>query len=152
SPVTALGVVRGIEAAAKHVFDRDDLKGLRVTLMGVGNVGYALAEELHTRGAKLWVSDVDPARVERAVKAFGAQACSERELLATEADVYAPCALGGAINDTTLPLLKVKVVAGAANNQLKEPRHGVLLAERGITYCPDYAINSGGLINVAQEW
>ena len=152
SPVTALGVARGIEAAAKHVFGREDLKGLRVTLMGVGHVGHALAGELHARGAKLWVSDTDTARLARAVKDFGAVACSERELLATEADVYAPCALGGAINDTSLALLNVKVIAGAANNQLLEPRHGKLLAERGIVYCPDYAINSGGLINVAQEW
>jgi leucine dehydrogenase len=151
SPVTAYGVVRGIEAAAKHVFGRSDLKGLRVTLMGVGHVGMALATELHERGAKLWVSDVAKERVEAAVKQFGATAVSERELISTEADVYAPCALGGALNDDTIPRLRVKVVAGGANNQLAEPRHGKLLFEKGITYCPDYAINAGGLINVARE-
>jgi leucine dehydrogenase len=151
SPVTAFGVVRGIEAAAKHVFGRTDLKGLRVTVMGVGHVGHALCGELHRRGAKLWVADADKARAERAAKDFGAKVVSAQELLATEADVYAPCALGGAINDQTVGALKVKVVAGAANNQLAEPRHGQLLAERGIVYVPDYAINAGGLINVAQE-
>jgi leucine dehydrogenase len=151
SPFTAFGVVRGIEAAAKHVWGRTDLKGLKVALLGVGHVGYALARELHQRGAKLWISDVAQERVRATVAEFGATAVSERELLSMEADIYAPCALGGAINDETLPLLKVKVVAGAANNQLKEPRHGQELADRGIVYCPDYAINAGGLINVAQE-
>lgn len=152
SPVTAYGCVRGIEAAAKHALGATDLKGLRVTLMGVGHVGYALAGELHQRGAKLWVSDINKENLDRAAKDFGAIPVSADELLSTEADVYAPCALGGAINDTTLPKLKVKIVAGAANNQLLEARHGKELAEKGIVYCPDYAINAGGLINCAQEW
>jgi leucine dehydrogenase len=151
SPVTAFGVVRGIEAAAKHVWGREDLKGLKVSVLGVGHVGYSLAEQLHARGAKLWVADADPSRVEAAVKALGATALSPEALLDQEVDVYAPCALGGAINDQTLPRIRAKVVAGAANNQLLEPRHGEALAQRGIVYCPDYAINAGGLINVAQE-
>lgn len=151
SPVTAYGVWRGIEAAARRVLGRGDLQGLRVTVMGVGHVGMPLCEYLHKAGAKLWVSDVNTARVEEAVQRFGATALSPEALIAQEADVYAPCALGGAINDATLPQLRVKLVAGAANNQLAEPRHGELLAQRGITYCPDYAINAGGLINVAME-
>jgi len=151
SPVTAYGVLRGLQAAAKRVLGRSDLQGLRVTVMGVGHVGRPLCEYLHKEGAKLFVSDVDAARVKVAVERFGATALSPETLVAQEADVYAPCALGGAINDTTLPLLKVKLVAGAANNQLAEPRHGEALANRGITYCPDYAINAGGLINVAAE-
>lgn len=151
SPMTAFGVVRGIEAAAKHVLGATDLKGVRVLVLGVGHVGFPLCRELATRGAKLFVSDIDAARVDAAVKEFGATALSEAELLETEADVYAPCALGGAINDRTLPLLKVKIVAGAANNQLATPAHGDALAARGIAYAPDYAINAGGLINVAQE-
>lgn len=151
SPVTAFGVVRGMEAAARHVFGKSELKGLRVAVLGVGHVGYALVEELHRRGAKVFVSDVNKERVQQAVKNFGAIAVHDAELVSAEADIYAPCALGGAINDHTLPLLRVKLVAGAANNQLAEPRHGKLLAERGITYVPDYAINAGGLINVAQE-
>jgi leucine dehydrogenase len=151
SPVTAFGVVRGIEAAAKHVLGRDDLKGLRVTVMGVGHVGHALVGELASRGAKVFVSDLQPDRVKAAEKEFGAVPTSEDALLRMDADVFAPCALGAVINDTTLPLLNVKIVAGAANNQLAEPRHGQDLAERGIVYVPDYAINAGGLINVAQE-
>lgn len=151
SPVTAFGVARGIEAVAKQVWGRGDCKGLKVSVMGVGHVGLALCEELHRRGAKLFVADVQPQRVEQAVRQFGATGLSEQELLRADADIYAPCALGGAINDQTLPLLRVKAVAGAANNQLQEARHGEELARRGIVYAPDYAINSGGLINVAQE-
>jgi leucine dehydrogenase len=151
SPVTAFGVARGIEATAKHVFGTSDLKGLRVTVLGVGHVGMPLVKELHERGAKIFVSDINAAAVEHAVKTYGATALSADELHRHEADIFAPCALGGAINDTTLPLLRVKAVCGAANNQLLEPRHGQLLAERGIVYAPDYAINAGGLINVAQE-
>lgn len=151
SPVTAFGVVRGIEAAARHVWGREDLKGLKVAILGVGHVGSALAGELHRRGASLWVADADPGRVEAAVKAFGATPVSAEDVVGLPVDVYAPCALGGAINDQTLPRLQAQVVAGAANNQLLEPRHGEALAARGIVYCPDYAINAGGLINVAQE-
>jgi leucine dehydrogenase len=151
SPVTAYGVARGIEAAAKVVLGREDLKGLRVSVLGVGHVGMALVSELHQRGAKLWVSDINKAAVEQAVKQYGATAVADTELHKLDVDVFAPCALGGAINDKTLPMLKVKIVAGAANNQLLEPRHGQELAQRGIVYCPDYAINAGGLINVAQE-
>lgn len=151
SPVTAYGVARAMEATAKHLFGRAELKGLRVTVLGVGHVGMPLVKELHERGAKIWVSDINAAAVEHAVKQYGATAVSADELLRMEADVYAPCALGGAINDTTLPLLKVKAVVGAANNQLLTPGHGAQLAERGILYVPDYAANAGGLINVAQE-
>lgn len=151
SPVTAYGVVRGMEAVAKHVLGSADLKGVRVSLLGVGHVGYALAGELHRRGAKLYVADLDKSRAERAAADFGATVLSEEKLLSVEADIFAPCALGAVINDQSLPVLRVKAVAGAANNQLAEPRHGRLLAERGIVYAPDYAINAGGLINVAQE-
>jgi leucine dehydrogenase len=151
SPVTAFGVARGLEAAAKHVFKASDLKGLRVLLLGVGHVGYPLVGELAKRGAKVFISDLNKERVQQCAKEFGATPVSDRELFQLEADIFAPCALGGALNDTTIPQLKVKLVGGAANNQLAEPRHGKLLAERGITYVPDYAINAGGLINVAQE-
>jgi len=151
SPVTAFGVARGIEATAKHVWGRSDLEGLRVTVLGVGHVGMPLVAELHKRGAKLWVSDVNAERVAHAVEAYGATAVSADALHAMEADVFAPCALGGAINDATVGKLRVRAVAGAANNQLLEARHGQQLAERGILYVPDYAINAGGLVNVAQE-
>lgn len=151
SPVTAVGVARGMEAVAKHLFGSPDLKGVRVTLLGVGHVGFALAGELHRRGAKLFVADLKRESLDRAVKEFGATAVNDRELLSMEADIFAPCALGAVLDDRTIPLLRVKAVAGAANNQLAEARHGKMLAERGILYAPDYAINAGGLINVAQE-
>jgi leucine dehydrogenase len=152
SPVTAYGVVRGMEAVAKHVFGRAQLEGLRVSLLGVGQVGLALAEELHRRGAVVFVSDLEPERVRRAVQEHGAIAVSDKQLLHMEADIFAPCALGAILNDDTIPRLKVRAVAGAANNQLGEPRHGEMLSLKGIVYAPDYAINAGGLINVAQEW
>jgi len=151
SPVTAFGVVRGIEAAAKFVLGATDLKGLRVSVLGVGHVGMSLVKELHARGAKIFVSDINAAAVQTAVKEFGATALSETEIYETQVDVFAPCALGGAINDRTVHAIKTKVVAGAANNQLATLSHGEMLADRGIVYCPDYAINAGGLINVAQE-
>lgn len=151
SPVTAFGVVRGIEATAQHLWGSPHLKGARINVLGVGHVGMALVEELHRRGAHVFVSDLNAARVAHAVKQFGATALSDSELHRHEADIFAPCALGGAVNEQTVGLLRVKAVAGAANNQLLEPRHGQILAERGIVYVPDYAINAGGLINVAQE-
>ncbi|HLL01918.1 MAG TPA: amino acid dehydrogenase [Myxococcaceae bacterium] len=151
SPVTAYGVVRAMEATARHLFGRPELKGLRVTVLGVGHVGMPLVRELHERGAKVWVSDVNPSAVEQAVKKYGVIAVSPDVLHRMEADVFVPCALGGALNDVTVPLLRVKAVCGAANNQLLTHRHGEMLAQRGILYVPDYAANSGGLINVAQE-
>ncbi len=151
SPVTAYGVIRSMEAVAQHLFGKPDLNGKRVTVLGVGHVGFPMVEELSKRGAKVFVSDINAASVEKAVKQCGATALSEKELLSTEADIFSPCALGGGLNDATIPLLKVKAVVGAANNQLLEPRHGEVLAQRGIAYAPDYAVNAGGLINCASE-
>lgn len=151
SPFTAFGVYRGIQALAKLHMGRDDLEGLRVSILGVGHVGLPLARLLHEAGAKLFVADINQDSVKLARDEFGATALATDELLAAEVDVFAPCALGGAINDHSLSLLKCKAVAGSANNQLREERHGVALQERGIVYVPDYVINSGGLINVAQE-
>jgi leucine dehydrogenase len=151
SPVTAFGVMRGIEATAQHLFGTSDVKGMRVNVLGVGHVGYCLVSELHRRGARVFVSDINPRAVQVAHQEFGVTVMNDAELLRNEADFFAPCALGAGLNDHTLPLLKVKAVTGAANNQLAEARHGQLLAERGIVYVPDYAINAGGLINVAQE-
>lgn len=151
SPVTAYGVARGLEAAAKHVFGSSDLATRTVTVTGVGHVGMALVKELRDRGAKVFACDIDRSRLEEAASRYGAIPLTETELLEKEADIFAPCALGSAINDATLAKLRVKIVGGAANNQLAEPRHGELLAARGIVYLPDYALNAGGLINVAQE-
>jgi leucine dehydrogenase len=151
SPTTALGVRRGIEAGVRFALGRGALRGVTVAVQGVGNVGYHLCRELAERGAQLLVADVDPAKVERAVQTFSATAVSLQEIHRSVCDVFAPCALGGVLNDATIGELRCKVVAGAANNQLAEARHGDALRSRGIVYAPDYAINAGGLIQVAQE-
>lgn len=152
SPLTAFGVRRGIEAAAKFKWGRDDLQGLHVAIQGVGNVGYHLARELHGLGAKLTVTDIQDAAIVRCVEEFGATAVAPDAIFSVPCDIFAPCALGEAVNDASLGLLNCAIVAGAANNQLSENRHGAALMERGILYAPDYAINAGGLINVAQEY
>jgi len=151
SPFTALGVRRGIEACVKFKLGKDTLKDVHVAVQGVGHVGYHLCKELHAQGAKLTVADVDKLKSERAQREFGAAVVSIDDVAKVDCDVFAPCALGAGLNDNTIPHLKAKVVAGAANNQLAEPRHGDDLHARGIVYAPDYAINAGGLINVAQE-
>ena len=151
SPFTALGVRRGIEACVKAKLGRDSLEGVHVAVQGVGHVGYHLCNELHIAGAKLSVADVDPLKAERATREFGATVVALDKIFETPCDVIAPCALGSALNDTTIPRIVAKIVAGAANNQLAQPRHGDDLHARGILYAPDYAINAGGLVNVAQE-
>ncbi|HEY4180156.1 MAG TPA: amino acid dehydrogenase [Kofleriaceae bacterium] len=151
SPFTALGVRRGIEAAVKFKLGKDSLKGVHVAVQGVGHVGYYLCKELHAAGAKLTVADIDKLKSERAAREFGAATTDINTVAGIDCDVFAPCALGAGLNDDTIPSLKAPIVAGAANNQLAEPRHGDDLHARGILYAPDYAINAGGLVNVAQE-
>jgi leucine dehydrogenase len=151
SPFTALGVRRGIEACVKFRLGREQLEGVHVAVQGVGHVGYHLCKELHAAGAKLSVADVDPLKAERAQREFGAAIVPLDKIFEIECDVIAPCALGSALNDTSIPSIRARIVAGAANNQLAMPRHGDDLHARGILYAPDYAINAGGLVNVAQE-
>lgn len=151
SPVTAYGVYRGMKAAAHEAFGSDSLQGKTVAVQGVGNVAYHLCRHLHEEGAKLIVTDINADHVHRAVKDFGATAVGVDEIYEVDCDIFSPCALGAIINDYTIPQLKAKVIAGAANNQLKEERHGDLITDRGIVYVPDYVINAGGLINVADE-
>jgi len=151
SPFTALGVRRGIEACVKFLLKKDSLQGVHVAVQGVGHVGYHLCKELHASGATISVADVDPLKSERAQREFGAKIVPLEEIFSIECDVVAPCALGSAMNDQSIPKIRAKIVAGAANNQLAEPRHGDDLHARGILYAPDYAINAGGLVNVAQE-
>jgi leucine dehydrogenase len=151
SPVTARGVWLGIRAAVAHKLGRKDLAGVRVAMQGLGHVGYNLAKLLAKDGAQLIVTDLDPERAERAGREFGAKVVGSDEILSMPADVLAPCALGGVINDESLPRLACAIVAGAANNQLLEDRHGAALHARGILYAPDYVINAGGLINIAEE-
>ncbi len=151
SPFTALGVRRGIEACVKFKLGRGGLDGVHIAVQGVGHVGYHLCRELHAAGAKLTVADVDKLKSERAHREFGATVVEISQIPKVDCDVFAPCALGAGLNDETIPQLKAWIVAGAANNQLASTQHGNDLHARGILYAPDYAINAGGLINVAQE-
>ncbi|MBO2930223.1 Leu/Phe/Val dehydrogenase [Metapseudomonas otitidis] len=149
SPCTALGVFAGIRASALARLGSDDLEGLRIAVQGLGNVGYALAEQLAAAGADLLVSDLDPGRVQLAVEQLGAHPVASDALLTTPCDILAPCGLGGVLNAQSALQLRCAVVAGAANNQLASPDIADLLEARGILYAPDYVINSGGLIHVA---
>ncbi len=151
SPVTAYGVFKGIKAAVKHRLSRDDLNGLRVAVQGLGHVGYYLCEYLKNEGAELVVTDIEPQSIDRVVDNIGATAVDKDDIYGQDVDIYAPCALGATINDITLPQLKCSIVAGAANNQLAEDRHGELLKQKGILYAPDYVINAGGIINISFE-
>ncbi|HKO15220.1 MAG TPA: Glu/Leu/Phe/Val dehydrogenase [Gemmatimonadaceae bacterium] len=151
SPVTAHGVFRAVQASARERWGSDDISTRTVALQGCGHVGYYLAKELHEAGAKLIVTDIDGERVKRVVNEFGARAVAADDIYAASADIFSPCALGAIINDKTIPQLKVAIVAGAANNQLLEERHGEELDERGILYTPDYVANAGGVINVYSE-
>ncbi len=151
SPVTAYGVFRGMKAAAKVAFGSDNLSGKVVAVQGVGNVAYNLCRHLHEEGAHLIVTDINQENVARAVADFGAKAVGVNEIFQVGCDIFSPCALGAVMNDETIPLIKAKVIAGAANNQLKEERHGDQIHTMGLIYAPDYVINAGGLINVADE-
>jgi leucine dehydrogenase len=147
SPKTARGVFRAIQACARHRWGSDDLKGKTVAIQGCGHVGYFLAGELARGGAKLVVADVDQSKVDRVVREFEATAVGVDEILAAKVDILAPCALGGIINDETIACFQAEIIAGGANNQLLEPRHGDALEPRNILYAPDYAANGGGVIN-----
>lgn len=149
SPLTALGVFAGIRAAVRHRLGRDTLKGLHVAIQGLGNVGYALARLLHQEGVRLTVSDTDSAKTARCKQEFAATVVATQEIFATECDIFAPCGLGGILNDQTVASLRCSIVAGAANNQLQHDKHGLMLHQRGILYAPDYVINAGGLITVS---
>jgi leucine dehydrogenase len=151
SPFTALGVRRGIEACVKFALKRDSLSGIHVAVQGVGHVGYHLCKELHAQGAQLTVADIDPLKAERAHREFGAAVAPLDAIFDIDCDVFSPCALGSSLNSSTIPRLRCRIVAGAANNQLSDGDMGSDLVQRGILYAPDYAINAGGLINVAQE-
>lgn len=151
SPVTAYGVYRGMKAAAKEAFGTDSLEGKIIAVQGVGNVAYALCKHLYEEGANLIVTDINKEAVDRVVREFGAKAVDPDEIYSVECDIYSPCALGATINDVTIPKLKAKVIAGAANNQLKNAEHGDIIHGMGILYAPDYVINAGGVMNVADE-
>ncbi|MEQ9640839.1 MAG: Glu/Leu/Phe/Val dehydrogenase dimerization domain-containing protein [Alphaproteobacteria bacterium] len=151
SPATAWGVFHGLRAAVEFRLGRDDLNGLTVAIQGLGHVGWALAEHLRKAGARLVVTDIDAARLAAAKAELGASVVDPEAIYDVEADVFAPNALGAVLNDDTIARLKVAVVAGSANNQLAEDRHGAVLHRRGILYAPDYVINAGGIINISYE-
>ena len=152
SPTTALGVFVGLKAAVRYRLHKSDVKGLKVAVQGLGNVGYNLCKLLAKDGAQLFVTDVQADRVAMAVKEFGAKSVALNDIYSQDVDVFAPCALGAILNDGTIKSLKAKIVAGAANNQLAEARHGDVLRDLKILYAPDYVINAGGLINVYYEY
>lgn len=151
SPVTAHGVFRAVQASANRKWGSDSLEGKTVAIQGCGSVGTYLAKELHAAGAKLIVSDIDSAKAARVAQLTGARIVEGDAIFTADADIFSPCALGGIINDTTIPKLKVEIVAGGANNQLLEERHGDALQAKGILYAPDYVANAGGVINVYGE-
>lgn len=151
SPVTALGVFLGIKAAVRHRFGRDEVAGLKVAVQGLGAVGGEVARLLAEEGARLTVADVDVARLERAREEWSAEIADPEAIVGADVDVLAPCALGGGINERTIPTIKAGVVAGAANNQLGVVADAAGLSAADILYAPDYVINAGGLMNVAGE-
>lgn len=150
-PVTAIGMVHGLLACAEKVFGKKSLQGLKVAIQGLGNVGFNLAQLLFERKCKLLVADVDQNKVNLAKEKFGAEVIPPDEIYEVKADIFSPNSLGGVINDRTIDRLRVKIVAGAANNQLEEDRHGDILHQKKILYAPDFVIGAGGLINVVNE-
>jgi leucine dehydrogenase len=151
SPVTAYGTYRGIKACAKVRYGSDSLSGMTVAVQGTGHVGYHLCKLLKADGAHLIVTDIYADRARRVAEEFGARVVAPDEIYGVEAEIFAPCALGAIINDDTIAEFQFDIIAGAANNQLAQERHGDMLHKRGILYAPDYVINAGGLINVYGE-
>jgi leucine dehydrogenase len=150
SPWTAEGVFLSLKAAVRHRLARDNLAGVRVSVTGLGHVGSSLCRLLAQAGARLLVSDIREEAIAHMVEAHGAEAVPVGEAHAVEADVFAPCALGAGLNETTIPEITARIICGAANNQLAVAGDDARLAERGILYAPDYLVNAGGLISVAR--
>ena len=151
SPMTAYGVFRALQAAVEHRWGSHDLTKRTIAIQGCGKTGYELAKRLYEARAKLIVSDIDANRVKKVVNDFGATAVAPDQILGVNADIFAPCALGGILNDETIPQLKVEIVIGSANNQLLEDRHGEALHDFGILYVPDYVANAGGVVHGCRE-
>lgn len=151
SPLTAWGVYNGMLACAEKAFGSKTLKGLHVALQGLGAVNYYLLKYLTQEGAKVTACDINKESIDRAQKEFNINLVSPDSIFDVNADILSPGALGAIINSQTIPKLKCKVIAGAANNQLATEKDGEELVRRGILYAPDYAINAGGLINIYHE-
>lgn len=153
SPVTAFGVYMGMKAAARKVFGHDSLAGRRIAVQGVGQVGMHLVELLVKEKAEVYITDLSEDKVQRIAQEFRVKTVGQDAIYDLDADIYAPCALGATVNDETIGRMKCSIIAGAANNQLKdEERHGYMLADRSIVFAPDFLINAGGLINVYHEF
>lgn len=152
-PVTAFGVFQGIRASLQHVFGSPDVRGRTISVQGLGNVGMGLLKHLSEGGTKILVSDIDPGRIAHAVEHFGATAVAPEDYLSTLCDVLSPCAIGGVVNERSIPTLRTQVIAGGANNILgQELSDAERLVEAGIAMAPDYVINAGGLIAMYAEW
>jgi leucine dehydrogenase len=152
SPWTALGVFLGIEAAVKVRLEKDSLDGLTVAVQGVGHVGVHLCKLLHDAGARLIVADVNGDNLKAISESFPVEVVSPAEILYANAEILAPCALGNVLTSATIPQIKAKIIAGAANNQLSTLEDGARLSALDILYAPDYVINAGGIINVSHEY
>lgn len=152
SPVTAYGVYVGMKACAKEKWGSDSLRGRKIAVQGAGNVARYLCEHLYSEGADLYITDIVDEKVKRVLETVKAHVVKPEEIYETDAEIFAPTALGGIVNDETIPQLNCEIIAGGANNQLEdEDKHGQMLLDKNILYAPDYVINSGGLINVANE-
>ncbi|NNK86159.1 MAG: Glu/Leu/Phe/Val dehydrogenase [Desulfobacterales bacterium] len=151
SPFTARGCFEGMRAAVKHKLNRDSLDGLRVAVQGVGNVGRFMCKNLHEAGAELIIADVNPKALAYVKENYGARVVTPDEIYSQDVDIFSPCAIGGVLNEDTIPQLKTSIVAGVANNQLAEARHDQLLNDRGILYAPDYVVNAGGMLNASGD-
>jgi len=152
APYTALSVLYGIEAAVKFKLHRDHLEGVHVAIQGMGHVGFALANALQKKGARLTVCDNNTELMQHYVKDLKANIVEPEKIYAVECDVFSPCALGAVLNDESIAQLNTAIVAGSANNQLAEPRHAEVLHQKGILYAPDFVINAGGLIYAYAEY
>lgn len=152
SPVTAYGVYIGMKACANHTWGSDSLRGRKIAVQGAGQLARFLCEHLYNEGAEIYITDINDDKVKRVLESVKAYVVKPEEIYDQDVDIFSPSALGGIINDETIEKFKCKIIAGGANNQLEdEDKHGKLLMEKEILYAPDYVINSGGLINVANE-
>ena len=151
SPATALGVLAAMRATADHVWGTTDLGERRVAIQGVGKVGTALLALLEQEGCKVTIADVDDDRAEAAARRYGAHVVGADEILCQPCDILAPCALGGVLNERTIPELRCAAIVGSANNQLRGTGAAERIADTGVTYTPDFIANAGGIINIAEE-
>jgi leucine dehydrogenase len=151
APFTALGVFLGMQVCVQWALRTDSLQGLRIAIQGCGNVASQLCARLHAAGAELIVADVVPEKAQRLAQQYGAHVVAPEAICDVPCEVYAPCALGGTLNDNTIPRLRCQIIAGSANNQCLADEHSDAIRQRGIVYAPDFVINAGGLINIAAE-